>query len=184
MRRKNRTADECPEARSRCRRPGCHHAPERQNRPIDPLLRPPGSEEPRIPGPKTIGTENTGKGDAPGQGRKTGNTPAPELKPARNRSAHTEPASIDKTEKGGLATTFFRLSCRDSNPERQNQNLLCYHYTTAQTRARKRDKDNEKFTIPNPGIKKSAYSPRTNDESPVCRDRQPSFDMNFSRSTI
>ena len=30
------------------------------------------------------------------------------------------------------------LSCRDSNPERQNQNLLCYHYTTAQTSARKR----------------------------------------------
>lgn len=32
----------------------------------------------------------------------------------------------------------FALSCRDSNPERQNQNLLCYHYTTAQTFARKR----------------------------------------------
>ena len=32
------------------------------------------------------------------------------------------------------------LSCRDSNPERQNQNLLCYHYTTAQTFARKRCK--------------------------------------------
>ena len=34
--------------------------------------------------------------------------------------------------------TSFLLSCRDSNPERQNQNLLCYHYTTAQTIARKR----------------------------------------------
>ena len=33
------------------------------------------------------------------------------------------------------------LSCRDSNPERQNQNLLCYHYTTAQSDARKRCKD-------------------------------------------
>ena len=33
---------------------------------------------------------------------------------------------------------LFVLSCRDSNPERQNQNLLCYHYTTAQTFARKR----------------------------------------------
>lgn len=25
------------------------------------------------------------------------------------------------------------LSYRDSNPERQNQNLLCYHYTIAQS---------------------------------------------------
>ena len=38
---------------------------------------------------------------------------------------------------GSLATAVV-LSCRDSNPERQNQNLLCYHYTTAQTFARKR----------------------------------------------
>ena len=116
MRRKNRTADECPEARSRCRRPGCHHAPERQNRPIDPLLRPPGSEEPRIPGPKTIGTENTGKGDAPGQGRKTGNTPAPELKPARNRSAHTGPASIDKTEKRWSCDHLFQVELPGLEP--------------------------------------------------------------------
>ena len=41
-------------------------------------------------------------------------------------------------------TSPFVLSCRDSNPERQNQNLLCYHYTTAQTVARKRHKDRQK----------------------------------------
>ena len=42
------------------------------------------------------------------------------------------------TTKGGLNPPFVVLSCRDSNPERQNQNLLCYHYTTAQSVARKR----------------------------------------------
>lgn len=35
-----------------------------------------------------------------------------------------------------LRTTV--LNYLDSNQERQNQNLLCYHYTTAQTFARKR----------------------------------------------
>ncbi len=40
-----------------------------------------------------------------------------------------------------IARLWTMLSCRDSNPERQNQNLLCYHYTTAQSDARKRCKD-------------------------------------------
>lgn len=46
-----------------------------------------------------------------------------------------------------LRTTV--LNYLDSNQERQNQNLLCYHYTTAQTVARKRDKDTKNFTITN-----------------------------------
>ncbi len=40
-------------------------------------------------------------------------------------------------KKGGfLSKTALHktLSYRDSNPKRQNQNLLCYHYTIAQFR--------------------------------------------------
>ena len=44
---------------------------------------------------------------------------------------------------------LISLSCQDSNLERQNQNLLCYHYTTAQSVARKRDKDKQKIVIYN-----------------------------------
>ena len=47
-------------------------------------------------------------------------------------------ASYNKNNKGTRKRCLCVLSCRDSNPERQNQNLLCYHYTTAQTSARKR----------------------------------------------
>lgn len=46
-----------------------------------------------------------------------------------------------------LRTTV--LNYLDSNQERQNQNLLCYHYTTAQSVARKRDKDKQKIVIYN-----------------------------------
>ena len=43
-----------------------------------------------------------------------------------------------RTKKEAQKASFFWLNCRDSNPERQNQNLLCYHYTTVQSVARKR----------------------------------------------
>ena len=39
---------------------------------------------------------------------------------------------------GSVILLWIAALIRDSNPERQNQNLLCYHYTTAQTFARKR----------------------------------------------
>lgn len=44
-----------------------------------------------------------------------------------------------------LRTTV--LNYLDSNQERQNQNLLCYHYTIAQSSARKRHKSNVKKSI-------------------------------------
>ena len=54
------------------------------------------------------------------------------------------------TQKGDLESLpLCELSCQDSNLERQNQNLLCYHYTTAQSVARKRDKDKQKIVIYN-----------------------------------
>ena len=55
------------------------------------------------------------------------------------RSSHTaRSAKQTYARKRRSHDRLFVLSCRDSNPERQNQNLLCYHYTTAQTFARKR----------------------------------------------
>ena len=54
------------------------------------------------------------------------------------------------TQKGDLESLpLCELSCQDSNLERQNQNLLCYHYTTAQSVARERDKDKQKIAIYN-----------------------------------
>ena len=64
------------------------------------------------------------------------------LSPPLTKGGFREPLN---TTKGGLNPPFVVLSCRDSNPERQNQNLLCYHYTTAQSVARKRCKGTNKI---------------------------------------
>lgn len=55
-----------------------------------------------------------------------------------------------------LRTTV--LNYLDSNQERQNQNLLCYHYTTAQSVARKRHKDKQIFPKYNSGSEKCCKS--------------------------
>ena len=63
------------------------------------------------------------------------------------------------------------LSCRDSNPERQNQNLLCYHYTTAQSVARKRwQRYNQKFKMQNSKCKIfQNFSQKNESEHKNCR---------------
>ena len=63
------------------------------------------------------------------------------------------------TQKGDLESLpLCELSCQDSNLERQNQNLLCYHYTTAQSVARKRHKDKQIFPKYNSGSEKCCKS--------------------------
>ena len=48
-----------------------------------------------------------------------------------------------------VVSRLFALNCPDSNWERQNQNLLCYHYTTVQSlRSQARCKDTQKIQIP------------------------------------
>lgn len=32
----------------------------------------------------------------------------------------------------GIESCFFLLPCKDSNPDKQCQKLMCYHYTTRQ----------------------------------------------------
>ena len=44
----------------------------------------------------------------------------------------------NKKQENRESSPVFWLSYLDSNQERQNQNLLCYHYTIAQSVARKR----------------------------------------------
>ena len=87
----------------------------------------------------------------------------PHLRASRVRVAACEAhATSDRsrpTKKAGFAETkpACWLNCRDSNPEYQNQNLMCYRYTTVQSDARKRDKDTQFFSIGNPV---SLFSPR------------------------
>ena len=54
-------------------------------------------------------------------------------------------AKKPRAEISEISALGSELSYRDSNPKRQNQNLLCYHYTIAQSGARKRCKDSGSF---------------------------------------
>ncbi len=71
------------------------------------------------------------------------------------------------------------LNCRDSNPEYQNQNLMCYRYTTVQSDARKRDKDTQFFSIGNPvplfspGCSSDAIRPDINNRTEPAPNRRP-----------
>ena len=44
--------------------------------------------------------------------------------------------SIYGQQKRGMIPYLFLLGYSDSNQEKQDQNLLCYHYTIAQTNGR------------------------------------------------
>lgn len=52
----------------------------------------------------------------------------------------TAPAAPDKKKRDATTSLSFALGYPDSNQERQDQNLQCYHYTIAQCSFEKRCK--------------------------------------------
>ena len=55
------------------------------------------------------------------------------LKDNANLYIRTETDKYLRTTKRGMIPYLFLLGYSDSNQEKQDQNLLCYHYTIAQT---------------------------------------------------
>ncbi len=90
--------------------------------------------------------------------------------PARS----AEKTSLSEGIKNGAPesdTPSVELNYQDSNLERQNQNLLCYHYTIVQSDARKRDKD------------RKILFPRQTMPQKKRKAGQPAFSMKRARST-
>ena len=50
------------------------------------------------------------------------------------RGRYTDDPPIVRSQKKASPRDLFKLGYLDSNQEKQDQNLLCYHYTIAQER--------------------------------------------------